>query len=211
MREIDFLPAWYPQLRRQRRSLRLLSWSALSLVLGLGGAMTMSRGNELRAQGALDSLKAQVQQANTELAQMERLESLQKKWRRQAEVIGKLGHHVEASRLLHAIAKAMSESDGLALTELSTEIEETPVQLSSVQRSALKDPNNPPMERKLKVRLQGMAPTDVELATFLTELNAIPFFEQVSPTFVRDRRDAGHVLREFELTFSIKLTPPGGV
>ena len=37
-----------------------------------------------------------------------------------------------------------------------------------------------------------------------------PFFERVAPTYVRDRREAGHVLREFELTFSINLISPAG-
>ncbi len=74
----------------------------------------------------------------------------------------------------------------------------------------MKDPSAVVMDRNLRVRLQGVAPTDVELATFLTELNKVPFLEHVAPTYARDRREAGHVLREFELTFTINLNAPAG-
>ena len=209
MREIDFLPPWYARLQERRRSLRLLVWCALIVVCGLISALGMARQNEARAQITLDSLKGQAQQANLELDQMQRLESLQKKWRRQAEVVERLGNHVESSRLINALVKAMPP--GIALTELNIDGEEIQVAMTSVARAALKDPGNPPLERRLRVRLLGYAPTDVDLATFMTDLNTVPFFDRVAPTFVRDKLEGGHVLREFELTFTITLTSPGGV
>jgi len=208
MREIDFLPQWYLHLQARRRAVRLLIWCALILGFGLTAALGMARQNEARAQAALDSLKSQVQQASSELEHMQRLENLQKKMRQQEDVILRLGNHVESSRLLTALVNAMPP--GVALTELMVEGEENQLQLTSVARAALKDPNNPPAERRLRIKLMGFAPTDVELATFLTELNKVPFFERVAPTFVRDKHDSGHILREFELTFAIPLTPPGG-
>ena len=209
MREIDFLPQWYVHLQARRSALRTLVFSGVVLVLGLSAAMALARQNELNSQAALDSLKSQVQQANNELAQMQRLETLQKQWRQQAALLNRLGNHIEASRLLAELVKKMP--DGLALSELSVDTEEAPAQLSSVARAALKDPNVVPTERRVRVKLQGYAPTDVELATFLTDLNSIPFFDNVAPTYVRDRRDSGHILREFELTFTILVSSAGGV
>ena len=55
-----------------------------------------------------------------------------------------------------------------------------------------------------------MAPTDVELATLLTELNKVPFFDNVTAEFSRDKQQAGHVLREFQLGFIINLNAVTG-
>ena len=45
--------------------------------------------------------------------------------------------------------------------------------------------------------LLGVAAADLE-----------PRFEQVTPTYAQDRKDAGHIQREFELTFSVNLNAP---
>jgi hypothetical protein len=63
----------------------------------------------------------------------------------------------------------------------------------------------PQFERQLRIKLQGVTPSDVDLATFLTDLNKVSFFEQISPSYVRDRRESGHILREFELSFAVRL------
>jgi len=57
-------------------------------------------------------------------------------------------------------------------------------------------------------RLQGVAPTDLEFSMFLTELNKTQFFEEVSPAYAKDRKDSGHVMREFEVNFYVDLTTP---
>jgi hypothetical protein len=82
------------------------------------------------------------------------------------------------------------------------------VQLSAAERAGLKEGSRPPVDRRLRVRLQGVAPTDLELATFLTDLNQTSFFERPALTYVKERRESGHVLREFEVTFTINLNSP---
>src|SRR5882672_9456947 len=131
--------------------------------------------------------------------QLQRLESLRRQLRQQAEVLTKLGIHVEAGRLISKLADSMPPS--VSLLSLNIDTDEIPVNLSAAERASLKEGSRPPVDRRLRIKLQGVAPTDVEMATFLTELNQVPFFERVAPTYVRDRRESGHVLREFELTF----------
>ncbi len=206
MREFDFLPSWYSQFLHRRRTVIFQTWLTLAVALCLGLWLFLADRNERNAEGVLDSLKGQVQQTSAQLTQMDRLEMLRKQLRGQAEVLTKLGIHVESWRLISRLADAMPPS--LSLLSLNIDTDEIPVQLSAAERVNLKDGTRPPLDRRLRVRLAGVAPTDVELATFLTDLNATPFFERPALNYVKNHLESGHVLREFEVTFSINLNSP---
>jgi Tfp pilus assembly protein PilN len=208
MREIDFLPPWYSQFLRRRRTVFFQTWVTIGVALGLGLWMFLADRNQRSAENVLDGLRGQLQQTSAQLQQMDRLEMLRKQLRQQAEVLIRLGIHVESGRLITKLAEAMPPS--LSLLSLNIDTDEIPVQLSAAERATLKEGTRPPVDRRLRVRLQGVAPTDVELATFLTELNQAPFFERPALTYVRDRRESGHVLREFEVTFTMNLNSPTG-
>jgi hypothetical protein len=183
------------------------SWLTLatvsSLALWLMGVDRNVRGHE----EVLADLRGQLVQTGSQLQQRERLDELRKQWQQQAEVLKKMGAHVEASRLLSRLS---SVPQNIYFMDLSVDTQEYAAALTNVAKATLKDAASVPMERKMQVRMQGVAPTDVELATLLTELNKVSFFENVAPTYVKDRREAGHVLREFELTFTIPLSTAEG-
>jgi Tfp pilus assembly protein PilN len=203
MRELEFLPTWYPQWHRRRRMVLLQVWITILLVLGLGSWLYLADRNCRDAQEVLVSLRGQLKETDEQLQQMDRLEALRKQLRLQDEVLNKLGDHIESSRLMGKLAAVLPPN--VSLLNLTLEHEETPVPISNIARAALKNPSQVPMDRRLKIKVLGVAPTDVELATFITELNKVSFFERVAPTYTRDRKESGHLLREFELTFSVNL------
>jgi hypothetical protein len=53
-----------------------------------------------------------------------------------------------------------------------------------------------------------MSPSEAQLASFMTQLSSVPFFEQVSTSYVKESQESGHVLRAFEITFSVPLNAP---
>jgi hypothetical protein len=206
MREVEFLPGWYAQLLRRRRWVILQTWLTIAVAGGLAMRLSLLDRNVKADEAALDTLRGQLVQTHSTLQQMERLEVLRKKWREQAEVLTRMGVHVESGRLIGKLAEAMPES--ISLLQFHMAMEETALPIPAGTTIAANAQR--PMDRRLRVRLQGVAPTDVELATFLTELNRVSFFERVAPTYVRDRRQSGHKLREFELTFTVNLNHPAG-
>jgi Tfp pilus assembly protein PilN len=208
MRELEFLPEWYVRLQRRRRYVMLQTWITVVVAVALGSWLFLVGRNQSSAQASLDNLQSHLIDSRQQLQQMERLERLRVQWRQQAEVLEGMGLHVEAARLLERIAEVLPPS--AALVGISSELEEVPVALSGTQRAALKDPKVLPVDRRLRVKVQGVAPTDVELATFLTELNGVPFFEAVGLNYVRDRREAGHVQRLFEVSFLVNLNRRSG-
>jgi len=206
MREINFLPPWYTQFLRRRRTVFFQTWVTIGVAMGLGLWMFLAERNQRNAENVLDTLTGQVQQTSTQLQQMERLEMLRRQLRQQAEVLTRLGIHVETARLVTKLADATPPS--LSFLSLNIDTDEIPVQLSAAERAGLKEGSRPPVDRRLRVRMQGVAPTDLELATFLTDLHQTSFFERPALTYVKERRESGHVLREFEVTFTINLNSP---
>jgi hypothetical protein len=63
---------------------------------------------------------------------------------------------------------------------------------------------------KLRFRMHGVAPTDTDLGEFLHKLTGKPFFKDVELLYSHERQDRGHVMREFELTFTMELTGISG-
>lgn len=206
MRELEFLPEWYPQYHRRRRMMFTQAWLMVVLAFSLALWVYLADRNERGAEETLTNLQGQLTQAEAQLEQMALLEVLRKQWLRQDETLRRLGLHVEAARLIAKLTTVLPEN--VSLLALAVETEERPLPMTNVERAGQPVASAPAMDRRMKVRLQGVAPTDVELALVLTELNKVPFFDRVTPTYAQDRRDAGHVQREFELTFSVDLNVP---
>src|SRR4051794_30538321 len=78
MREIDFLPPWYSQFLRRRRTVFFQTWMTIGVAMGLGLWIFLAERNQRNAENVMDTLTGQVQQTSTQLQQMERLEMLRR-------------------------------------------------------------------------------------------------------------------------------------
>ena len=76
-------------------------------------------------------------------------------------------------------------------------------------RTAQRDSRNAAAETKIRLRVHGVAPTDMDLAEFLAKLTTKPFFKQIELIYSHERQDSGHVMREFEVSVVMDITPPG--
>jgi hypothetical protein len=208
MVDLELLPDWYPQWRKRRRLLLLEVWLVAVLALGLGLWVYLAEKNLSRGKEALAAIDGQLSETRTQLEKIDRLETLRQQWHKQDEVLSRLGVHVEAARLMEKLGAALPRE--VALVGLTFETEEIVTPQGPLAKPAGKDAAAPAMDRRLKVRLKGVAPTDLELSMFLMELNKVPFFEKVAPTYSQEKPMSGHVLREFELTFSVNLNLPAG-
>jgi Tfp pilus assembly protein PilN len=201
VRELEFLPDWYPQTHRRRRLIVLQGWLTLIMVAGMGSWILLKDRNNTLDERILAVQTAQLDQTYAQLAEVDKLDSLRRQLRQQEEVISRIGFAVEACKAVNALDDRMPRQ--MALTGIVLENEER------ADRSALapRGPGGDPLvDRRLKVRVQGVCPTDVDLANFMTQLSAVPYFESVNNTYARERTENSRVMREFELTFSVNLT-----
>ena len=209
MHEMEFLPAWYPQLRRRKRLVALQVYMSLVVLIGLGLWMVKFNSNITRDRADLARLNNQLQDTQLVLHKLDEQEKLDRQLRVQEEVVEKIGLHVEVTRMVNALEKAMSRDMSLLNLgmEVSEKQRELPVSLTSL--SELASAKQQMTDRTLKVKVQGIAPTDVELANFLKTLSANPLFERVTMNYTKELTQNGHVMREFEVSFNVNLNSQG--
>ncbi len=207
MREVEFLPAWYPQVRRRRRIVVLQAWMTLIVIAALGTWMTLAGRNVRSAEARLVRVERELNASRGELKTLEDLMIVNKELAGQAQVLAKVGSHAEAARLLATLDEVMPASTALLELSLLTE-EKQPVTLAGARAAQERDSM---VERRLNVKVTGVAPTDVEVAEFLTRLTGKSFFEDVRMTGSKPRLDNGRIMREFEVYFSMNLNDAAGV
>ena len=202
MRELEFMPAWYPQLRRQRRMVVIQAWATFMVVFGLGLWVYFARQNVKNRQAFHDNVERQLEQSraelkelNTQLAEKDKLEAQQK-------IISKLGLHVEASRMLDRIASLMPKE--MSLTEATFDTLE-----QTKQKDGRADSSTTEVTRKLQVRVVGLTPSDADWAGVLAKLSAVPYFQDVRLVGAKDRNSDAHLMREFEVSFVVDLGSGG--
>jgi Tfp pilus assembly protein PilN len=208
MHELEFLPDWYPRALQRRRLLRLEAWMLLILLGGLCAWALLVNDNVKQARAELSSLQSQMSKTDLELERLDDLLALQKQWHVQDQIIARLGGYLEVSRLVGALDRAMPPNAALTELRIGTRDEAHPPGpgLAGAARATI----DTPVERRVRIVLNGVAPSDVDLADLLARLTSEPLFEQVAMSYARDRVQAGHVLREFQITFSISLGAPSG-
>ena len=205
MREIDFLPAWYPKVRRQRRLLTIQAYSTAILVIaGLIALFATQR----KAEAAHRELNASMDRAQKTILAVHELDDMLKLERRltsQQQIVAELGLPVEVNRVLAEIGGCLPRE--VTLTDIGVTTHEV-AQPASILERATGHAAGP--SRQMELKVCGIAPTEAEVTTFWTRLAALPFLEQVKLVNTDESREGDHLMRKFQVTFAIRLDFRGG-
>jgi Tfp pilus assembly protein PilN len=202
--DLEFLPTWYQQAQRRRRRLLLQAWGSLIVCCALVLWLSLVHRNVATAAQTLSAVDGQLHQSELELVQLQEQLRLKGELELQRQIVSRIGLPLEMSRLVRTLEDVMPKE--MSLVELNVETEEQlarPTPNATVPVPARNA--TPDVDRRLVVRVVGVAPSDVDLANFLAGLTAVPFFENVAMAYSKDKAQAGHVLREFEVSFSLNL------
>ena len=85
MRELEFLPDWYPQMLRRKRRVSMEASLLILIVAGLAAWTILARRNVMAAETSLDSLQMQLQQVQTEQKVLETQLTLRKELQARAD------------------------------------------------------------------------------------------------------------------------------
>src|SRR6185503_20535245 len=86
MREVEFLPDWYPKVRKRKRGVALQAWVTLILMCGLGLWMLLVQRNVHARDVELRGLRSDLDQSESELARLEDLLQLQRQLGQQDQI-----------------------------------------------------------------------------------------------------------------------------
>jgi Tfp pilus assembly protein PilN len=188
MREVEFLPAWYPQLRRRKRALVIQVCATGTIILTLGTIALSKQLDVRRQQLMLTETRVELSRCGPALARLDALVERQQQLRQQEQVITRLGTQLDPTRLLNVVEDAMPAQ--VTLTDLTLESRAAPGGTD---------------ERLLAIRLQGLAPTDADIASLLSNLGSVKFFDDVTMAYSRDHASGAS---SAPTTQSVALTPP---
>jgi Tfp pilus assembly protein PilN len=201
MRELEFLPVWYPKVRRQRHRVVLQLWLTGAVFFGLGLWMVLSERNVRGAESTIHMLQGQVTQADDQLRKLGELESLKRQLSQQAEVVLTLGPHISTSRIIDILDETMPP--GMALLDLTVD---TQLQERAAPALAVASGKAAPLSRHVIISLHGVTPNDADLGDFVARLSNVPHFSDTAPVYSKDRIESGHLMREFQVHCTIDLT-----
>src|SRR4051812_32853338 len=119
MREIEFLPDWYPQAIRRQSILRLHVATALLVLIAMGTWSWQAHRNIAVANQSANTVTAQVAQSRLELHQLDEQLELQRQLELQHRIVVRLGLPVEMSRVVQTLEGLMPAE--MSLVELKTE------------------------------------------------------------------------------------------
>ncbi len=181
MRDVEFLPTWYPALGRRKLALKTQTWIALGVLLALSSIALAQCWQVRRQEETLVRIGNQLALSDRQVSRLKELQKQEQTLARQQRQIVQLGLHMPTTGLLNELEDALPEQ--ISLVGLTI------------------DPQESAGER---IRLTGVSPNDEQVAVLLTKLGAMRCFENVDMSYVRDRVQQGRLMREFEITFALK-------
>jgi Tfp pilus assembly protein PilN len=206
MRELEFLPSWYPQLRSRRKMVGIQLWATLVMGLCLMAWVALTNRTVAQKQVQSHTLDRQLQQSRSDLMQLNEMLAEKKTLETEQQIMAKVGTHVEVSRLLAKLDQIMPKE--MSLTQANFDTQEQVKDSDPNSKSGAKTPGGEKtrvVTRKLVVHLTGVTPSDADWATVLAKLGGIPFFQDVQLENAHDKSESGHLLREFEVSFAVDL------
>ena len=160
-------------------------WGGLTLVLVIGmGTHRVLADRNIAGQKKRDPLRGQLEQTN-ELVEMDKLDAMRQQLKQQEKVVSRLGFYVYATKAMDTLDRMLPKQMRRPGCRLRMRRRRKPRRFS---RPRLR---TRAVDRKLKIRIQGVCPTDVDLADFMTQLSTVSFFDQVSVTYAGTRAMAG--------------------
>jgi hypothetical protein len=203
MRELEFLPTWYPNLRRKRRVIVFEAWLALGIFACLGVWLILSAHSVIAQESLLTVRQQQLTQSNYDLQKLAELQSLKLQMSEQAKLMARLGPNVPMARLMDTIEQQLPK--GIALRDVTVEFQKG-LKPQTARNGAVTSEPQP----SYVVNIHGVSPSDVELGDFMTRLaKTIPHWVG-GAMGETDAHEEGHLLRDFNFSFSMRLNEGEG-
>lgn len=204
MREIDFLPDWYPSVRRQRSVLRTQVYASAAVVLAGVAALTVSYHQCVAAQQDLGLTNEHAARAVKQVHQLDEMLTLQNQLVAKQQVVSELGLPVEITRIISEFNDCLPRE--VSFTDIDVHTSETTV--DSISERA-KSGGGKVVTRRLEIGLKGVAPTESEVTAFWSRLIQRPFYTDVRLVNSVERTSGDHRWRYFEITLAIPLDNSG--
>jgi Tfp pilus assembly protein PilN len=210
----SFLEDDYLERRLQRRT-NTISLTLFFIVMGaVVAAYLVTDRQRLEVKRLGQQVSRDFEEAAKRLEQLDQLHKRKQEMLRKAAVTGVLVERVPRSIVVAEMVNSMPVTVGLTEFEMTTKVVATGPRPKTAmdkakqdkkkqeEREAAEEPVLPPTE--VEIKLVGLAPTDVEVAQFMTGLGQCKLFKDVNLAFSEESALEGRVLRKFRVEMGLR-------
>jgi len=209
----SFLPEDYLQRKIARRTNAICLSLFAVITVGVVAAFFVTDQQKTEVLKQQEQVNASYAEAKKRLEELDELQQRKQDMVRKAKIIAVLVERVPRSLVLAEMINHMPPALSLTEFELDTTVLRTAARPKTAidrqrerlnQKKKVEDnaqPEAPPTAVGLK--LVGVAPTDVEISTFISRLNQHPMFDKVLLSFAEQTRVEGQSMRKFKIEASL--------
>lgn len=216
--DTNFLPEDYVEKKTQRRT-NLISLSLFVVVMtAIIGAFLVTDRQWVEVARKQSKINAQYEEAAKRLEQLDNLQARKDQMLRKAKVTGVLIERIPRSFILAELINQMPSTLSLLELELQTKAVRKKRRrraTTSMEQAKADSGGNAESEPKIQkseatMRLVGVAPTDVQVAQFMTSLSRSTMFTDVNLAFSEEvKMGDDHLMRKFRIDMKLNqdITP----
>lgn len=222
MNTTSFLPEDYLALKAERRT-NLISLTLFGVVMiAVVGAFFVTNRQSRLVKQQQQSINDQYQQAGVKIRELTQLEKQKEEMLNKAELAAALVERVPRSILLAELINRMPDRLSLLTFEMKSERIKPPAPgagekdskgrlVASVTNDRAKTKQEAgesvqkvdPPRYKVTISMLGVAPTDLEVSKYMTELNTYKLLKEVSLEYSQQQEVEGRTMRQFKINMSL--------
>jgi len=209
---LSFLPDDYLANKARRRTNTICAALLGISLLGLGAAWFVADHTLSNTKVEHAAISAQFELESLRLKQVEQLQKQQQYLSRQAQLTDALIERVPRSVVLAELTDALPQ--GVSLTDFNLDSQLRMIQAPSVPANAVAQrqaankatatPELQPRFYNVSLKIQGIAQNDVQVASFIGNLNQSPLLEEVNLSFSETKVIQGQPLRKFNIEAKLR-------
>lgn len=214
MKKVDFLPEDYIEKKAQQRANIICLCLFLVVLAGVGCGFAITEKRQGRIDQRVEDISRQMRKASESLKQLDVLEGKRTEMMKKATISASLMEPVPRSLLMATTTNDLPT--GVSLTEfklISKDVQSRPTvgksrssrSRNKKSRNTSRAKNDPgkqtvePVQWETTIEITGIAPTDMQVAEFIANLNKSTLFAEVNLVYSEEHEMQEENVRKFKL------------
>jgi Tfp pilus assembly protein PilN len=212
MININFVPDDYVQKKESLRANTFYLVLFLIAMSALAGTFAVIKMRQRSALGEQMAVSKRMADASTAIAQLEELQSKKKQMMKNVLLTAELVEPVPRSILLAALTNNLPAGTSLTVVDIAQQMPTAQAgsqanKYDAAKKNAAKaaEPKvSPETLLETEIDIEGVAPSDIEVAQYISRLTSSILFEKVALVQSKESSVDNDVRREFKLTAMLK-------
>ena len=207
MGAVDFLPEDYVAAKSHARANLLCFGLFLVVMVGIGWAFVINQQRDAEVALLDEKVNETILRENRKLTRMRELNQKKASMLEKARVTGLLLQRVPRSLVLAELTNAMPKQCSWVrwkLTSVKARQRKSRRKLSRLQaRLMARRAAEQPEQMTVKLTIEGISPTDIEVSKFMTAIKSCPLFDNVNLISTEEHKREQEILRRFRVQIEL--------